>query len=945
MTTSFQQELAKDLLDRYSEDLSSLVVIFPSLRARAFFNDRLSSLVTRPVWQPSWMSIDELMEQQSGLVKGEKILLISELYTAYKRQHPSESLDKFYYWGEMLLADFDLIDKYMVDASQLLRNLKEIKELEADVSYLTPEQLRIISFWRSVDNGTTLSEQKQAFLKVWNSLYRVYTDFRERLFKLGIGYTGMIYREAAERIKRGEASPLPEKHFIVAGFNALSESEKVLFNMLKTSSHGADFYWDYDSYYVDNHHHEAGMFLRENIAHYPAAESISHHNFNGTDKRLKAIACVSNVVQCKYVADILRALPREELDKRTAIVLTDENLLIPLLHSLPECVEKVNVTMGYPLKNTLVYTFIERLIALQSNSKHGGEDDLFYHVDVVGLLSHPYLTDTHCDQRESLIENIAAEHMITVKASYLCQSDLLAAIFCRATEWHTLAHYLLNVLNLLAESITSHDEIHAEYLRIAIDEISKSVRSIRKCGIEPSVKVFTSMLKRHLQTVTIPYEGEPLEGVQIMGILETRNIDFKNVIILSMTDDNFPGDRTSQSSFIPYNLRAAYNMPTPEKHEAMYAYYFYRLIQRAESVSMLYCSRADEKSTGEQSRYIYQLDFESGKSVERISVGVDLSLGDSAPIEIAKSAAIQQKLDRYLRHDSGYALSPTALFKHVECPLKFYFAHIAHLKSPDELSDTIDAPTFGNILHEAMQLLYTPILNADLPRSSIVAMRKTAVVEQAVDRCITKLLLHGDEVHSSEFSGDMLLVRDIIVKYIMRGVMRHDAQRDDFSVVGLERDVECRYPIAGGREVNLAGRADRIDRLADGSLQVIDYKSGNTPHLEFNSIENLFRGEPRDRISNVFQTLLYAMMLRRCEGGEAVPSLYYAAKMLNKDYSEYLMDRSTGELVACYGDVSEVFESELSNNLDELFDYNTPFRQAEDEDMCKYCDFKKICRR
>ena len=942
---TFLQELAERLLTTYGNDLSSLAIMFPSQRARTFFNAALSELCDKPLWQPSWQSIDSLMEQIAGISKGERIRLVSELYKIYVKYHPSESFDKFYFWGEMLIADFDMIDKYLIDASQLLRNINEIKELEADLSYLTPEQERIIAFWRSLGTNETLSEQKRRFLEIWNKLPLIYNEFRSRLMEIGIGYSGMIYRAAAERIKRGDESiDIPKKRYIVAGFNALSASEKVLFDYLRTSELGAEFFWDYDNYYVGNKDHEAGLFLRNNLDRYPSSEGISSDSFTATQRTMRATACVSNVVQVKRVADILKTIPAEQLDKRTAIVLTDENMLIPLLHSLPEEVEMVNVTMGYPLKTTPAYTLIERLIALQSHSRKRGEEVLFYHADVMGLLSHTYITDNEAEAAAKYSDHIVANHLTMVPATLFDDNTTLRTIFSRHEDWHSLAQHIIEVLRLLGKALAD-DEVQSLYLHTLGEETAKCMHSVEKCNIELSIEIFEALLRRHLQTLNLAFEGEPLEGVQVMGILETRNLDFENVIILSMTDANFPGDRTKQSSFIPYNLRLAYGMPTPEEQEAMYAYYFYRLIQRAESVTMLYCSRADERSTGEQSRYIYQLEYESPHKIEKMAVGVDLSLDDNPPIVVAKGEREQEILSRYLDPSGEHSLSPTALFRYVECPLKFYMASIAKLRTNGELSDTIDALTFGNILHESMEELYKPLLKLANPNAKIKRLANRDTIAAAVDNTMCRLLMNSRKVSSEEFSGDMLLVRDIIIKYIQRGIMRYDIANEGYTIAGLEKDVDWQCPISNGRMVNLSGRADRIDRRADGSLQIIDYKSGNTPHLEYNGMEALFRGGAQERVSNIFQTMLYSMILHRKYKLESCPSLYFASKMLNDDYSPLILDRTTGAYVERFSDISEEFESELNATLEELFDYSTPFRQTEDEDMCKYCDFKKICRR
>lgn len=942
---TFLQELTQRLLSSCHNDLSSLVVMLPSLRARAFFNDALAHSANKPIWQPRRITIEEIMERGSGLICGERIRLISELFKIYSEYHPLESFDKFYFWGEMLISDFDLIDKYMVDANMLLRNIEDIKEIESDISYLTEEQKQIISFWRSIGSGEDISEQKRRFLKIWQSLPAIYTKFRERLRNLGIGYSGMIYRDTAERILRGEDIDVGNQRFIIAGFNALSASEKILFDYLAHREAGAEFYWDYDSYYVDNKAHEAGMFLRDNLTRYAPPIDISHNNFLERPKQMRTVACVSNIVQLKYVARILEELPREDLNKHTAIILTDENMLIPLLHSLPECVEKVNVTMGYPVKTSLAFTLIERLASLQLHSYKRGDEELFYHVDVTGLLTHPYIHESVGEYATKLIEQISSNKISSIPSTLFTEDKLLNTIFSRKEDWESTSKYILDVLSLLTDRLDFDEGVEADSMRLVMENTAMTMRSIARCEINPSIKIFLSVIRRHLQRVTIPYEGEPLEGVQIMGILETRNIDFKNVIILSMNDANFPGDRTSESSFIPYNLRAAYSIPTPEQHEAMYAYYFYRLIQRAERIDMLYCSRADEKSTGECSRYIHQLDYESPYNIEKLSIGVDLMPDTNKSIVVHKGDKELRMLERYLKEDSGFSLSPTALFRYVECPLKFYFATVAHLRTPDEISDTVDALTFGNILHETMQELYTPLVGIKDPNKQIKALANHDVVAKAVDKIMGVILFGREDITVTDLSGDRQLVRDIIIKYIMRGILRYDIERNDFTISGLEEDVSYRRPISGGRAVTLSGRADRIDTLSDGALQIIDYKSGSVPHLEFDDMESLFRGKSEKRISNIFQTLLYSMMLHHTRSTEATPSLYYASKMLLGDYCELIRNLSLGVNIERYSTIAESFEHQLDAILEELFDADKPFSQVEDVEVCKKCDYKKICRR
>ena len=946
---TFLEEVARDLYDRYGDALSECAVLFPSRRARLFFVDALTRIVRRPIWQPQWCTIDELMTAVSGLETGDRLRLITELYKVYSGWH-DEPFDKFYFWGDMLLADFDTIDKYRIDAAQLFRNIEEIKELEADISYLTPRQLQILKFWSTLGPEADLSAEKRRFLAIWRTLGPIYEAFRKRLAEIGIAYGGMVQRAAAERIERGDFAFETPRRFVVAGFNALSTCEQELFRFLQHAAE-TDFYWDYDDYYRDRPEQEAGMFVRTNLAAFPPAGAVSHDHMTHP-KELTAVAAASNALQCKYAASILGELAKNgPLDKETAVVLTDENLLMPLLYSLPPELGKVNVTMGYPLRQTPAYTFVERLVELQAHGRRRSDGYAFYHADVTGLLAHPYVAD--CDERIvlDLQETIVRERRITVEASWLGRHPLLAAIFRPADSWRELSDWLVEVIEAVARRPVEGEDAarRLEFLAATAAELHKLRNSLEGCDLDPKRETYVSLLRRHLQTVRIPFEGEPLEGIQVMGILETRNLDFRNVVILSMTDDNFPGNRMGQSSFIPYNLRAAYELPTPEHHEGVYAYYFYRLIQRAERVWMLYCARADEKSTGEPSRYIRQIDYESGFPLRRIDVGVDVNLVRPEPIAVAKDERIMERLERYLDPDPerGASLSPTALYRYIACPLRFYFHSVAHLQTDDELAEEVDAPMFGTILHEAARRLYEPLRGEAHPGASLQALARSGRVREAVEAAIAENYLRNPAATEADYTGNLLLVRDIVTRYLRRGVMRYDAAHDDFTVVYCEHAVSCRFPFErGGRraELNLAGISDRIDRLGDGRMRVVDYKSG-AAHLEFAGIESLFRGEARERQSNILQTLLYAMMLGRMHGCDTLPTLYYVRNMHRDDYEPLLDDRERGVRGAPYSFYAEPFETLLRETLAELFDPAVPFGQCTDPESCTWCDFKEICRR
>uniref|UniRef100_UPI004025DAB9 PD-(D/E)XK nuclease family protein n=1 Tax=Alistipes onderdonkii TaxID=328813 RepID=UPI004025DAB9 len=956
----FLEEVAADLYARYGEGLSDRAVLFPSRRARLFFVDALGRIAGRPMWQPEWVTINDLTGEISGLHTGDRVRLITELYKVYSAYH-NEPFDKFYFWGDMLLTDFDTIDKYLIDAQMLFRNISEIKEIEADISYLTPAQLRILSFWSSFGEQADLSEEKRRFLAIWKTLGPIYRRFRERLSSLGIAYNGMVQRAAADRI-RGGGFAFPEpRRYVVAGFNALSECEKRLFGFLATAAE-TDFYWDYDSYYKDDPEQEAGMFVRSNVAQFPPRTELRHDNMRG-EKQIVSVAAVSNAVQCKYAAAILAGLARRRreedpgiaagarpaLGKETAVVLTDENLLLPLLYALPADIGRVNVTMGFPLRQSLAYTFVERLVELQNHRRRKGDGCTFYHADVAGILAHPYVAECDAALTRTMHEEIVRDRRISVDAAWLGRNELLKRIFTPAATWRELSDYMLDVVAAVARQPYEGDDARqrVEFLAVIAEQVTKLRNSLDECDIDLTAEVYTSLLRRHLQTLRIPFEGEPLEGIQIMGILETRNLDFENVIILSMNDDNFPGNHMAQASFIPYNLRAAYELPTPEHHEGVYAYYFYRLIQRAKTVHMLYCSHADDKSTGEPSRYIYQLDYESGFDVRKVEVGVDVNLAETAPIEVPKDEGVMVRLERFVDAQSPATLSPTAFFRYVACPLRFYFHSIARLEADDEISEEVDAPMFGTILHAAVQTLYARIAGEAHPGETLRAMIRTGEVAQAVEAAINQNYLQDKHATAEDYSGNLLLVKDIVIRYLRGGVMPYDAAHDAFSVSGLEEPVA--YPFrfrAGGRdlEMKFAGIADRIDTLDDGALRVVDYKTG-APHLEFDGVESLFTGTGKQRLSNILQTLLYAMMLHRSRGCDVEPALYYVRNMNRPGYSPQLDDKQTGVKGARYTLYRERFEELLRAQLAELYDTSVPFRQCEDADTCKYCDFNVICKR
>lgn len=952
MQQTFLAEVAANLYQRYGNEISSLTLVFPSRRARLFFSDALMELIDKPIWQPKYISLDDIMSEVSSLEIGDKILLITELYKIYSQHHPGEQFDKFYFWGEMLLNDFDLIDKYMIDADMLFRNIYDLKELEADLSYLTPEMRQIInSFWSNFSDKENISDEKRKFLEIWLSLAPIYNSFQRRMEEMGFGYAGKIYRSAVENIEAGKSQPDTLQHYVFVGFNALSECEKRLLKFLKTNS-TCDFFWDYDDYYTQQHEQEAGRFLRENLKLFPPTVEITHDNFLKIKKDVQSISTATNAVQCKYVNTLLRSIsPSLKFDKRTAIVLTDESLLMPLLHSLPNKLqENINVTMGYPLRQTTAYSFIERLIELQKNCHANGTITTFYHTDVTGILSHPYIIESLKEEAQSRYNEVIKERLIRVEQGLFTGVKLLEVIFSATSDYNTLCKYLLDVITAISEqdSTVENRSLKLSYLAILAKAIFELDNCLKKCDIEISISTYTSLLRRHLQTIRIPFSGEPLHSLQVMGILETRNLDFDNVIILSMNDDNFPGSMSGASSFIPYNLRAAYGIPTPEHHESVHAYYFYRLIQRAKRVDMLYCSHADEKSTGEQSRYIYQLDFESPYKPMRTNVAVDVAVMERPNNRIEKQGNVLKELECFTADENKKMLSPSAFANYVACPMKFYFASVAKLKNPDELTEDVDSPMFGTILHDAMEILYTPLIGIDSPSEQLKQISNKQI-EEAVIKSINKNYLNRNSNIEEGFTGQLMLVKRIISKYICQGIIPYDAAHADFALMSAEEDIETLFEIDNGQNIRIGGRADRIDSLNNGLIRVVDYKTGEK-HLDFASVESLFTGSSRNKLRNLLQTMIYSMVLRDTYKRDVQPALYFARYIHNENYSPLLTtkDSNKQKIEVTYNRFAEEFEATLKTKLNELFDSSIPFERCPDSEsntICAFCDFKTLCKR
>lgn len=949
--TPFLQSVAVDLWKRFGEQLSDLTIVLPTRRSRLYLTKFLSALIGKPIWQPSYTTIEELMTKGSSLKLADTYRLLIELYKVYvKHRQTTESFDHFYFWGEAMLGDFDTVDKHRINAKALFQNLADQKELAGDFSFLDEEQIRIIqSFWQSFDPNAKSSTQ-QKFIEVWNVLFPIYTDFKETLQTKGIAYEGMITRQLVEGLEEGLFVDSFKGMYAFVGLNALNECERAMLHFLKKQGR-AIFYWDYDEYYTKDVQQEAGLFIGRNLKDFPPQELGDGFRSFVSSKEIRTLASTGEVMQAKAVPMLLEELGKGEEKKedaaKTAIVLSNENLLMPLLYALPN--EEVNVTMGYPFSQTAVYTLSDLLIQLQRNSKASkNEEVLFYHKDVQAILSHPYVKALSGDTSDSILQNIVKNNRVYISEKYFADSGYLQKIFIRATDYTAMSDYLIDLLTLVANAALEDDaSLRREFIYYYITAVRRLKKAIGEDSLAIGLPVFLSLLHISLRKIRIPFTGEPLSGVQAMGILETRALDFENVIILSFNEGAFPAP-ISSVSFIPYNLRRGFGLPTVEDHEAIYAYYFYRFIQRAKNVRLVYSTKADGGDTGEPSRYLYQLKMESGHDVKEYTTSYSVTIDRKESITVEKTTELLDKLAARV----AAGLSPSAINTYITCPLQFYYKYLLNIKENEEVEEDITMVLFGNILHHSMERIYKPYINKTLDKATIQSISKNSEsIKEAVNLSFAEVYYYDSKLPDDfEQNGRLSIIRDVIVRYV-QGILLYDLAKTPFVLRMLEDEMDLPHCFSVNgveKEVKLKGILDRVDEV-DGNIHIVDYKTGKNKR-EFKGVAALFSASSDEQNSAVFQTFLYALMFEKKNGKDkpVIPTLYFIRDMYG-DYSAKVVERKSRIVQQEVSDFSfyrEEFAQKLDQTLSSLFDTNQPFVQTDDERICATrCPFKLICNR
>lgn len=947
----FLQLVAHDLYTKIGNDLSRTVLVFPNKRANLFFNEYLAEESDQPIWSPAAMSISDLLQKLSVQKAGDPIRLVCELYKVFKEETGSrETLDDFYFWGELLISDFDDVDKNMVDADKLFSNLQDLKNLMDDYEFLDEEQEEAIRQFFQNFSIERRTELKEKFISLWDKLGIIYHRYRENLAELGIAYEGMLYRNVIEQL---DTDRLKYDKYVFVGFNVLNKVEKEFFQKLQKAGK-AMFYWDYDLFYTQRiSKHEAGEFIKRNLIDFPNELPESYFDIFRKPKKIRYISASTENAQARFLFSQTAQMGSE---KENAIVLCNEALLLPVLHSIPQDVQNVNITMGFPLAQTPVYSFINAAMELQTNG-YRPDTGRFTYEAVSKILKHPY-TRQLSDHATRLERELTKNNRFYPLPSELKKDDFLTILFTPQSNIRELCDYLLRLIksiSILYRKEGEYDDIFNQLYRESIFQSHLKINRLYSLIESGELSVRTDTLKRLITKVltasNIPFHGEPAIGLQIMGVLETRNLDFRNLIMLSLNEGQLP-KAGGESSFIPYNLRKAFGMTTIEHKNAVYAYYFYRLIQRAENITLLYNTSSDGLNRGEESRFMLQLLVEGPHEITREYLEAGQSPQNTLEIQIEKTPEILRRL--YRAYDTAQPesviLSPSALNTYLDCRLRFYYRYVAGLKTPDEVSAEIDSALFGTIFHLSAQLAYTDltangkiIQREDLER----LLRNEIKLQGYVDQAFKQELFKVAPEEKPEYNGVQLINSKVIVSYLKQ-LLRNDLQYTPFEMVAMEKKVSEKITIQtalGPLTLRLGGTIDRMD-AKEGTLRIVDYKTGGSPKIPAN-IEQLFTPSEM-RPNYIFQTFLYAAIMSRKQPLMVAPALLYIHRAASESYSPVIEmgePRKPKIPVNNFAFFEDEFRERLQALLEEIFDEKEPFTQTEDIKKCAYCDFKAICKR
>lgn len=965
----FLYNVAHAYYKEYGAKVSRFTFVFSNRRAGLFFQKYLSEIAGKPIFSPEIMTIADLFQRLSKLDVPDRIELLFMLYDIYKDiSGTAETFDEFLFWGEMLLNDFDDVDKYLADAQQLFANIQDLKEIDAGFSYLDEDQIIAIRrFWANfIPIGE--SKGKKDFIEMWQVLFELYDKLRLRLKEQGLAYEGMIFREVAEKAKQKEELDLPFERLVFVGLNAHSKSEEELLRYLQRTGI-ADFYWDYSSPLVQDSQNKASYFIENNKAMFTSELALDAEDTTIDKPVLEVVGIPSSVGQAKYVHTILESLIEDKQIEpsrqalNTAVILPDENLLLPVLYSIPKEIERINVTMGYNLSHSSISGLMEHLFELQKNIRETRDGEGYYFRFVLPILNHRYISRVLPLQTEKLKQDILKYNRVIVSVEDLGVHPLLSLIFTSVRNTGDVASYLRNILTALERSLLlpqdsedmddkisargddtrSHD-MEREFIIEYYKTINRMEDALAKVGADMKVETYFRLLKKLISGVSVPFVGEPLSGLQVMGVLETRSLDFDNLIFLSMNEGVFPMKRAA-NSFIPYNLRKGFGLPTYEHQDSIFAYHFYRLIHRAKRIYLLYDTRAEGLQGGEVSRYYLQLKhlYPERFDIKEYRAAYEISSSESLSITVSKTPQVMAKMNGFLTGERS--LSASLINMYLDCPLQFYFSVVEQMKEEEEITETIEAGTFGSIFHSVMEWLYRPfegkMVTADLLHR-IAGDDK--LLTETIEQSFAKNYFKTDTI--KRLTGQNYLTGEVIKRYVKK-VLSTDAALTPFVYKESEKRIEQKYTLPSGKDVYLKGFIDRIDEIR-GHTRIIDYKTGKGI-LRFKAMPELFDKALKDRPKAVMQVFMYAH-LYMMEHPEVIlePGIYYLRNLFGDSFNpdvEYLSSAAGKVAVTDFTGFRDEFRKHFEQCIEEIFDEQTPFTQTLTEKPCEWCSFTSICKK
>ena len=974
---SFLFDTAQDIVKKHKNN-GDFCLVFPNKRSLYFFDKEYVKLVGKTTWALNRFTIDSVINSWSDYQKCDTLSLLFCLYDSFSEifgkknmlnSFLAEDFDKFYETGLRILNDFNEIDNYLVNIKQLCTNIADLAGIDAEFTDFSPEQIEAIkSFWANFSTEK-LSNEKLRFKELWENLPNVYDIFYQKLKKKGIAYGGMINRNVCHKLDRGEDIKFRFKTYIFIGFNALNKAEKQIFKRLRNGRR-AEFYWDCDDYYVNNPIQEAGLFLRGNLPEFPNQLPLQNSKLIlKNPKTIEFIGVPLQVGQAKAVFDILRDFKEqgENISEKTAIVLADEHLLFPVLHSIPQEVEKINVTMGYPFSETPVYSFIINCLAIRNNIRKTQDVLTYYYKDVLAVINHPLICNMPDFYCKTFIKTINENKMVRVSGVMFETEQLILDRIFNYQKYETSPSVILeNFMEIISALFFKKNPgrepkgtVENEYLYnayIAIKQIFNQIKS-SESRYKFSNELVINLLRQVLVSISVPFDAEAGAGVQIIGMIETRNIDFENLIIIGMNEDVFP-HHSDSDSFITENMRFAFDMPVIRYKDAVFSYFFYRLLQRAKNVKILYNNVFGGNQSGEMSRFAAQVNKELDKkfnkdsqvNIVRKTFARDISPVENFNIEIVNNSDTINKLRRYLASsENPQPLSPSALNAFFACRLKFYFRYVAKLKEETILSEEADTAIIGNILHKSIENIYKKITSKT---GGVITLEQLETINN-VEKYIYDAFAEEYNIpvgKKFELSGTNKIIFDVIKEYV-KNIIDFDKKICPFKLKSLERAYRMSFDIMveGKPEKVLAGGyPDRIDINNNGLLRIVDYKTGSiNKKMDFGGIDELFDFEKKHN-DIAFQLLLYSTIYAKLFGKQAIPAVY-SVREIAKDnsFDPYLklkieksisiIDKNNIE------NLTQDFSVKLREMLQLLYNPDTIFYPTKDNNNCKYCGYSKIC--